>query len=189
MPGRTLRLSLALFVALSLALAPTLAGATASAQAQPSAQKSEPKKAKKVWTNDDLESLRDRPGLSVAGEAPPASEAPPAEGEKRAKAGPAEAGALAAPPPKEKDPKSYQKRLAPLRAELARITSEIQKVREFRAEARADQGGLVLGKAPLPLTPENQIEQLERRHRSVQQQIDEIEDEARRNGIPPGLLR
>lgn len=167
----------ALILLLALALvAPRPAGAAA--------QKQPPKKAKKVWSNEDLEALREKGRVSVTGAVAPASEGeqPGAtEGEK--------AGAKPAQYVKEKDPKWYGGQLAPLRAELTSIDEEIRKLREFRSAAKYATGGIVLGQANIPLNPENQIELLEKRKREVQAKIDELEEQARRNDIPPGAIR
>jgi hypothetical protein len=48
---------------------------------------------------------------------------------------------------------------------------------------------LLLGQSNIPLTPENQIQQLEAQRRDVQRQIDALEDQARRNNIFPGAIR
>ena len=170
---------LAVSLMLSLTLSPALAEPVVQKQA---AQKPAVQKAKKVWTNDDIELLRAKSPISVMGEV-----APPPEAAKEAAAG--EKAAPGEPYVKEKDPKWYQQQLAPLRGELDRIDSEIRRLRDFRTSATTGRPGIVLGQENIPLSPENQIQQLERRRRDVQQQIDDLEALARRNGISPGTLR
>ncbi len=88
----------------------------------------------------------------------------------------------------EQDPNWYVEQLAPLRAELGRVDSEMARLREFRASGAGMMSGLVLDQPSLRLTPENEIEQLGLRRQELQRQIDELEDTARRNDIPPGFL-
>jgi hypothetical protein len=166
-------------LALALALGP-------SSEAQ-QAQRRPPQKAKKVWTNDDIDALRARVPLSVTGQELPAAAAEPAAGEKAA--GEATAKGPLEPYVRERDPKYYQQRYAALRAEVDRIDAEIRRLREFRANPNTGQQGLALGAENLSLTPENQIQLLEERRRKVQQDISDLEDQARRAGIPLGLLR
>ncbi len=177
----------ALLLAASLALAPILSGqGAAPGQAQP-APKPATRKEKKVWTNEDLEELRGKAHVSVVGQA---SASPAGEEAKPAASGSEMAGTAGEPYLREKDAQPYRERLAPLRAELERIDSQIRQIRDFLSNPRSEaQAGIVLGQGSMQLTPQNQLEQLERRRRDVQQKIDEIEDQARQNGIPPGSLR
>ena len=83
----------------------------------------------------------------------------------------------------------YRQRASSLRAELDRIDGEIRRLRSFKSNPSGGSAGLALGKDNLSLTPENQIEQLESRRRQVQQELDDLEAEARRKGWSPGTLR
>lgn len=162
----------------------------AFAQARPAGQapaKQQPAKArapKKVWTNEDLEALRGRVPISTVGEA-----APPAEA--TAEASPAAEGAArpaGAPYSREKDPEWYRQRLSGLRAELDRIDEQVRRLREQSRNPTQATNTVALG-AGGGLSQEDQIATLERRRSQVQQQIDELEDQARRNGIEPSRLR
>lgn len=114
--------------------------------------------------------------------------APTGEGASSAE-GTAKPGAPAEAYSKDKDPKWYRERAASLRAELDRIDGEIRRLRDFKSNPYSGQGGLTLGKENLSLTPENEIEQLQRRRRQVQQELDDLEAQARRNGFSPGTTR
>lgn len=152
------------------------------------AQTNKAHKEKKVWTNEDLEQLRSTSHISVVGQvAPP--ETPAVTAEQPGAAETEKAGAESEQIASEKDPKTYRQKLEPMRAELERIASEIRRLREFRASGQTVMNGLDFNKENMSLTPENQIQQLEARRREVQQQIDAIEDHARRNGIAPGDIR
>jgi len=174
-----------LSVCLAVMLLPALAAAQAPAKQPPK------QKPKKVWTNEDLEALRNRVRLSdfEGGAAPPPAESAPqaAPGEATAATG---AAAAAAGPAydRAKDPEWYRQRLAGMRAEVERIGAEISRLREARTRGTQTNVALGLGQSG-GLSPEDQIASLERRRAQVQQQIDELEDQARRNGIEPSRLR
>lgn len=168
-----------LAAAVGLALAVTPAGwAQAPAKAAPA------KKPKKIWTNEDLEELRNRLPLSSFGAAPAT-----AGGE----GGAATATGAAA---EEKKPdeatlrlERIQKQLATLREELAKVDEQLRSLRAPRASGRTTGQGLAFNEVPGGLTTESQIEVLEARRRSLLRQIEELEDEARRSGYAPGAIR
>ena len=175
------RAALGILVSLGLAL---FGAATAAAQAQPPTKRP-PQKAKKVWTNDDLEELRTRVPLSDFGAAAGPASAPAAETKAGGEPKPGETPAYA----KDKDPAYYKQRATALRAELDRIDSEIRRLRSFKSNPSSGTGGLALGQDNLSLTPENQIQQLEARRRQVEKELDDLDAEARRTGFPPGTVR
>lgn len=167
---------------LALAFGPCVA----LAQEKPPA-KEPPRKEKKVWTNEDLEALRATVPLSELG--PGAGTPAPAAPAEETPVGEAAAAEKGQAYSRENDPEWYQKRAASLRAELDRIDSEIRRLQNFKSNPSSGSAGLALGKNNLSLTPENQIEQLQARRRQVQQQLDDLEAEARRKGWAPGLTR
>ena len=136
------------------------------------------KKATHVWTNEDLERLREKRGISVVG-LPPI-----VESEKR-KPTPA-----ASTYDKEKDPAWYRAQLSPLRSRLNRIDSQIQELKKYRSITAYMVGGIVVPQLKgLPLNPEGQIKQLEAQRLEIVQKINSLEDLARHNDIPPGEIR
>ena len=173
-----------LSVCLAVMLLPALAAAQAPAKQPPK------QKLKKVWTNEDLESLRNRVRLSdfEGGVAPPRAES-------SAQAAPGDAAAAGAAAAqagpgydRAKDPEWYRQRLSGMRAEIERLEAEISRLRDARSRGTQTNVALGLGQSG-GLSPEDQIASLERRRAQVQQQIDELEDQARRNGIEPSRLR
>lgn len=177
------------------ALAMVLASALACAAGPQAAEKPAKPKEKKVWTNDDLERLP-RWTISTASSEPAPPRPARAEVEEAETAeATAEAASAKKPaeekpaskPPKEQDPEYWRRQLAPLRQQLQDVESQISRIRS--SSGQAETGGLNVARPGGPLGPENTIEQLERRRASLQQQIDSIEDQARRYGIYPGVLR
>jgi hypothetical protein len=136
------------------------------------------KKAKKVWTNEDLEVLRDKVPLSDLG---PSSAA-------------ASDQAQPAPPTGGMDERSLalekaKKQIQALRDELAAVEQQIRSLRNASSSGRTTGEGLNLTSAPGGLTTQNQIEQLEAKRKDLQRQIAEAEENARRQGFAPGAIR
>lgn len=145
------------------------------------------KKAKKVWTNDDLEALRYTARVSTASsETPPA---PPADESAAAEETPA-AGETPAPSEQKEDPaEKLRKRLEPLRVELDSIDAQLRSLRQARSSGRTTAGGIDVTKTPGGMNTDDQIALLGKRRADLLRQIADIEDEARRAGIPPGSIR
>jgi hypothetical protein len=156
------------------------------ASEQASAEAAKPHRPK-VWTNDDLELLKETAPVSVMGTARAAA---PAAGEAEAEAVAEGEAAEAEPvpgPPKEQTREYWQERLQPLRDELNRIEQQLQRLRRGQGQA-ASNAVDVMGSNP-GVQVEDTIQQLERRRAQVQQQIAAIQAEARRAGVPPGYVR
>lgn len=141
----------------------------------------------RVWTNDDLERLPPTIRINVVGQA--AAVAPTAEA-----AAALEATEGAAPPgeqaaealPREKDPEYWRERMQKVREQLARVDAQIRSLQGNLGRTGA--GINLLGSSP-GVQPADTLRQLERRRKELLQQITQIEDEARRAGMPPGVLR
>lgn len=180
------RLILAFALILSMAVP-----AAASLQASQQPAKQPAKKAKKVWTNEDLEALRAGTRLSSFGEAQSETTAGQATGDEQ----PAAAAKADDKAEKEKADaekvtlERYQKRLASLREELAKIDEEIRSVRSATTSGRTSGQGIDFTKTDAGLNTEARVAQLEQRRRELQRQIDETESEARRAGVSPGAIR
>jgi hypothetical protein len=134
--------------------------------------------AKRAWANEDLERLSKVSGLiSVVGQ--PTSEA---------------LQGVEAPAPKSgvKDPAWYAEeasslnaRLEAEQADLRDFTQALDDVRELKSTT----GGVNLAEDDIGITPKATIDILQNRVTETQTELDELEDLARRNGIPPGVLR
>ena len=130
-----------------------------------------------IWTNDDLERLRDQGLISVVGQI--AEEA-------------TEAAAAPTPYIRTKDPQWYAAQAASVRAELESTQAELQDYIQAIQDARdlkTMTGGINLDQGDIGITLEAGIEILQRRVREAQSDLDALEDLARHNGIPPGTLR
>jgi hypothetical protein len=162
-----------LAVILSTLCLPTIFFAR-SQMTQPPAEK----KPKHVWTNEDLERLREKPGVSVVGMPPSV------EPDKKRPTTPA------APHDQEKGPSWYRRQLSPLRVRLIDIDAQIRELQKYRSITAYMVGGVVIPNlAGVPLNPEDQIKQLEVQRLDIASRIGALEDLARHNDIAPGEIR
>lgn len=70
---------------------------------------------------------------------------------------------------------SYRSRLAPLRRQVEDLDREIQQMRSAKGSVREN--------------IESQVQIRETKRTKIQEQINELEEEARRHGVEPGQLR
>jgi len=196
-----------------LALAFPLAALPMLAQsAQPPAQSSQsqsgqtqPQKEKKVWTNDDLSQLT---GFVTTASAAPA---PASAGAPDAQAASGQDGDK--PLSNEQDPKWYRSKLEPLRAQLTDLDGKVKDIEDalnnpidgknaikINQQApnfpKQDQDPGYQEKRPddrifgnQTVRPQDQLTVLKQKRDAIQQQIDDLESLARRNGINPGDIR
>jgi hypothetical protein len=167
-------LTLALLLAISGGISLSAAAQTSPpASTSDSSPASLPNPDKKVWTNDDLESLRAKAPISIASAAAAKKPAPTGN-----------------PKPDDSAAKvlRYRKQLLPLYAELPKIDAQLDQMHSFEDGSYKAPGGL--SRFPgMPLSPADQITQLEKRRQQVLDQISQIEDQARHDGVLPGDLR
>jgi hypothetical protein len=140
----------------------------------------------KVWTNDEIEVLVRGQRISTVGEAVAA----PAPSEGASEAGAPEGAAAEgekALPPKEQTPEYWQERLKPLREELAKVEQELQASRSGQNQAASNAVNVNTNAPGVDVA--DTIARLEQRRAQLQRQVEDIQAEARRMGIPPGWVR
>jgi hypothetical protein len=165
------------YLSFSLAVSMTLATLAIPLRAANKPRAGKPEVAPVVWTNEDLEKLRGLGLISVVGQVPEET-----------------AVGAAAPEPyvRTQDPVWYAAQAANLRTELASREAELQQYRQAIEDAwnlKTTPGGINLDEGDIGITPEASIEILERRVEEAHADFDALEDLARRNDIPPGILR
>ena len=140
----------------------------------------------RIWTNDEIELLRSgrlpgtRGGLNAFGAAPAA----PSEDEEGEAEATEENKAL---PPKETTAEYWREKIQPLRAEIANIDQEIASLR--KGQSKASSNTISVNSSSSGVDVQDSIRRLEQRKASLQQQIEGLELEAKRNGVSPGELR
>jgi hypothetical protein len=136
---------------------------------------------KKVYTNDDFGWF-----------SPPASSAatsqPAAQLSTTSEASAVSSGAQPTQLSSEQDPEWYANQVGSLENELAMVQSREDALRQFRATSEGLPTGLVLNAPAEGITTDNLIAQLESRRQQIQQQLDDLSDLARVNGLPPGTV-
>ncbi len=130
-----------------------------------------------VWTNNDVEKLRDLGLISIVGqvdEETSISESASRDYEIT------------------QDPEWYAEQAATLRAELEYRQAQLREYRQALDDARnlrESTGGINLVGEDFAITPEAGIEILQQRVMEERARLDDLEDLARRNDIEPGTLR
>ena len=151
-----------------------------AAQTDASATSTEKKKPKKVWTNDEIGSVKG--SVSVVGD------------EKRNKSNP-----NAAPPTAQdrdaskgdhqQQAENYRNQIAGLRSQIDAIDQRIAQLKSFKGENTTPTGGININQGYNMVPVEDQVKQLEERKKKLQANIEDVENDARKNGIDPGELR
>jgi hypothetical protein len=139
----------------------------------------------RVWTNEDLEELRAKGGISIVGPEPGSVPEATTAGSGAAQDAPVYNSYL-------EDPAWYAEQALGLQAELDARTAELNLARQNLALARSGRqtmGGVNLGQIGMGLTHEEGIAILESQVLEVQTWFDDLRDLARRNYIAPGVLR
>lgn len=161
-------------LSISVVLIAFAAGGTLRAATKPHAG---PAPANRTWTNEDLQRLDKVPELiSVVGQ-------PPTKASQ----------VVNAPAPHStEDPDWYAVRATSMNARLEAEQADLRKFTQALDDARelkSTSGGVNLGEDDIGITPEATIEILQSRVRETQRELGALEDLARENGIPPGVLR
>src|SRR3989440_5673806 len=135
----------------------------------------EKKEFKRVWTNDDLQHLAARP-LANAASSPASEES-------------AQTASVEKHYVRAKDPKWYASQLKPLQAQVEQIDRELRTLRRATKDGRGSRGAVALDQDAEGVTTDAQIQVLEVRRKQLLLQIDELEEQARHNGLDPGSVR
>jgi len=140
--------------------------------AQGTARPSDPKKQKKVWTNDNLSGANG--AVSVVGNSKTVLKA------KSNPAKPADAQYVA----------SVRKQLDKLNGQIADTDKQIADLTNFsKGEPSTSASGMKVGKGYNRDPIDVQIHALQEKKKDLQSKIDVLLDEARKKGVEPGQLR
>jgi hypothetical protein len=163
----------ALSAAPSVPYSSLLSQDSAAPQSQPTTpSREEPKKTKKVWTNDNLGDVSGS-AISQVGDARNSSPG------KNTAAKPASSQMVAA----------FRKQLATLQAQLAGVDKRIADLKSFSKGETPGANGMQLHKGYSTEPVGDQVRKLEEKRKSLAAQMDAVFDAARKRGIEPGQLR
>jgi hypothetical protein len=146
-------------------------------------------RAKKVYTNDDVDSLRKNYGASTVGNVSP-------DVQPRSAPRILVPQALTTPLSPDQDPMWYAQQYGSVSSQIANIDEQVQHLRNFRASDVApgpSTPSLTVGLdiyAPADgITTDAQIQQLLQQRADLDAQLADLQDRARANAIDPGVLR
>ena len=138
----------------------------------------EKKKSKKVWTNDEIGSVKGE--VSVVGEQ--------TKSEDKADA--------ARPYQAQRNDNLHQRQVSMYRDQIQQIQAQIEtadkrisQLKNFKGENTAPSGGINPSQGYNMVPLEDQVKQLEERKKQLQAKIQDVEADAKKNGIEPGELR
>jgi len=127
----------------------------------------------KVWTNDEVDTLRNNHSVSVVGNRTPQNASAASKGSSL-----------------EKDPAWYRKQLAPLRAEIEKLDGQIEQTKAFLSGEKVnDPPASYHAYFGVPGNPQGQLKQMEAKRQADAAKMDDLLERARHNGIEPGALR
>jgi len=138
---------------------------------------------KKVITDEDLSSLKGE-GVSVVGDEKPGAEGEPGDAEK--------SGAATAAKPGVKDEAYWRGRAKQLHDQIASVDAEIDKTQDeikkgggagFDAQTGLSQNVIYFEDR------NTKLKKLQERKAQLQKQLEDLEDEARKAGVPSGWVR
>jgi len=153
--------------------APKPADATAKT---PALAAPETKKPKKVWTNDEIGSVKG--GVSVVGDDGASSSSSPNKQ-------PTSSGEQS----HQQQVDSYRDRIHNYQSQIDAVDQRIAQLKNFKADNTTPSGGINLHQGYDTVPLEDQVKQLEEKKAKLQANLDDTEAEARKNGIEPGELR
>jgi hypothetical protein len=154
--------------------------ATKTEDLVPPVQPADKKKQKKVWTNDELKSVKS--SVSVVGEANKTTTTRHGHARK-------DDDGNDNPSPHQQQVDEYRSQIGELRDRIEAVDKRIAQLKDFKAENTSASGGIDLHQKYNMVPVADQVKQLEDAKKKLQVQIDDIENEARKSGIEPGELR
>ena len=160
-------------VAASLLYSSVLSQDSVSSQPQPvTPPHEEPKKTKKVWTNDNMGDVSGSP-ISQVGD------------EKNGSLG----KNPATKPVNSQVVAAYRKQLTILQAQIVGVDKQIAELKSFSKGETPGANGMQLHKGYSTEPIDDQVRKLDEKRKSIAAKMDAIFDAARKQGIEPGQLR
>lgn len=150
-------------------------GTSASGQTTPPAGKAE--KSKKVWTNEEVGNLQGP--VSVVGTGRP--------GEHRNQSSQDGYGAVA--DPRRGKILRYRAAIGELQKKIDAVDQRIAQLKNFKANDSSPSGGINPNRGYNMVPLDEQVKQLEAKKKQLLANIEELENQAKKEGIEPGELR
>ena len=154
------------------------AKASTPATGQQPASTDAKKKPKKVWTNEEIGSVKG--GVSIVGDGSSSATKSP---DKKS------ASASVTAELREKQIENYRSRIQELQGQIDAADKRISQLKNFKGENTSPSGGININQGYDMVPVEDQVRQLEDKKKQLQAKIDDVENDARKNGINSGELR
>jgi len=127
-------------------------------------------KSAKVWTNEEIDTLRNDHGVSVVGNRTPQNVSATSKAKSQ-----------------EKDPAWYRNQLQPLRAEIDKLDPQIARFKAFLSGENISDPS-TMHRQLIP-SPKDQLKQMEAKRQADAAKIDDLLDRARHNGVEASALQ
>jgi peptidoglycan hydrolase CwlO-like protein len=134
------------------------------------------KKPKKVWTNDEIGSVKGNVSVVGDGNSPSAK-----TGQSQTSGSSNDA--------RQQQIENYRNQIQGYKDQIDAIDKRIDQLKNFKAENTSPSGGINIHQGYNMVPLEDQVKQLEDKKKQLQSKIDDTEVDARKNGIDPGDLR
>ena len=144
----------------------------------PAPPPTEKKRPKKVWTNDEISTVKG--SVSVVGEQNFSDDDPATKtssqnaGQKRLR---------------QQQISYYRDQIQQLQGQIEAADKRISQLKNFKGENTAPSGGINPSHGYNMVPVEDQVKQLEERKKQLQAKIQDVENDAKKNGLEPGDLR
>ena len=140
----------------------------------------------KVWSNDDIQFLRENAPISLFN---PASTQEPAASATPNQAAPLRRSYVNDPYVKEQDPDWYAGEISDRREELDSVDTQLQQIANTVKTGEGFSDAFPLYKSSPGILLPGTIQVLQEADREVRSEIDDLQDLGRYNGLPPGVTR
>lgn len=144
---------------------------------QSSSAAGKPEKTKKVWTNEEVSTLAGT--VSVVGTNRPADRQAPSS----------QSGAGGADATRRGKVQRYRAAIAELRKKIEAADQRIAQYKKFKADDSSPNGGINPHKGYTMVPLDEQVKQLEEKKKQLLANIEDLEVQARKEGIEPGEIR
>jgi len=152
------------------------AGVSAGKASAQNSTTTERKKPKKVWTNDEIGSVKG--GVSVVG-----------DGKRESSGSTGEESPADSNRAHREMVRNYRDQIRQLRDQIAAADRRIEQLKGFKGENTSPSGGININQGYNMVPVEEQVKQLEEKKKKLEAKIEDVEVEARKNGVDPGELR
>ena len=140
----------------------------------------EKKKPKKVWTNDEIGSVKGT--ISVVGDSNTSSNG---QGQRKSEGAQSSGGDTV----RNQQLENYRAQIQEIHSQMDALDKRIAQLKSFKGENTNPSGGININQGYNMVPIEDQVKQLEDKKKQLERKVEDLEVEARKNGIDPGDLR